>query len=147
MAARKICELETGAIMAKLDIQNAYRYIPAYPDDCHLLRMAWKRKVYRAFPFGLRSAPKVFSAVADALVWIMSCRFLTAGIHHLDDFLFLVVCKHRDASKNFAKALSICNELGVPVATSKLEGPTTCLTIFGLRLDSQDGIISLPDVN
>ena len=31
----------------------------------------------------------------------------------------------------------------MPVATNKLEGPTTCLTVLGLQLDSQDGIISL----
>ena len=37
VAARKICELGTGAMMAKLDIQSAYRHIPVHPDDRHLL--------------------------------------------------------------------------------------------------------------
>ena len=148
VAARKICELGTGAMMAKLDIQSAYRHIPVHPDDRHLLGISWKGKVYldRALPFGLRSAPKIFSAVAYALMWIMSCQGLTAGIHYLDDFLFFGRPQASECDENLAKALSICNELGVPVATNKLEGPTTCLTFLGLQLDSQDGIISLPAV-
>ena len=79
-------------------------------------------------------------------MWIMSCRGITAGIHYLDDFLFFGRPQASECDENLAKALSICNELGVPVATNKLEGPTTCLTLLGLQLDSQDGIISLPAV-
>ena len=90
VAARKLCELGTGAMIAKLDIQSAYRHIPVHTDDRHLLGISWKGKVYfdQALPFCLRSAPKIFSAVADALMWIMSCRGITAGIHYLDDFVF-----------------------------------------------------------
>ena len=148
VAARKICELRTGAMMAKLDIQSAYRHIPVHTDDRHLLGIAWKSKVYldRALPFGLRSAPKIFSAVADALMWIMSYRGMRAGIHYLDDFLIFGRLQESECDENLAKALSICNELGVPVTTNKLEGPTTCLTFSGLQLDSQDRIISLPAV-
>ena len=40
VAARKICELGTGAVMAKLDIQSAYRHILVHPDDRHLLRVS-----------------------------------------------------------------------------------------------------------
>ncbi|XP_062511310.1 uncharacterized protein LOC134187209 [Corticium candelabrum] len=148
VAARKICELGTGAMMAKLDIQSAYRHIPVHPDDRHLLGISWKGKVYldRALPFGLHSAPKIFSAVADALMWIMSCRGITAGMHYLNNFLFFGRPQASECDESLAKALSICNELGVPVATNKLEGPTACLTFLGLQLDSQDGIISLPAV-
>ena len=38
-------------------------------------------------PFGLRSAPKIFMAVADALEWIVKCEGVNAVIHYLDDFL------------------------------------------------------------
>ena len=145
VAARKICELGTGAMMAKLDIQSAYPHIPVHPDDHHLLEISRKGKVYldRALPFGLRSAPKIFSAVADALMWIMSCRGITAGIHYLDDFIFFGRSQASECDEKLAKALSIYNELGVPVATNKLEEPRTCLKFLGLQLDSQDGIISL----
>ena len=76
-----------GALMAKLDLQNAYRIVPVHKDDRHLLGMKWKGAVCldAALPFGLRSAPTVFSAVANALLWIMYDRGITSGIHYLDD--------------------------------------------------------------
>ena len=45
---------------------------PVHPDDRLLLGMEWKGQLFvdTALPFGLRSAPKVFIAVADALMWI-----------------------------------------------------------------------------
>jgi len=59
--------------MAKMDIQRAYRNIPVDPNDWRLLGFQWQSQVYvdKALPFGLRSAPLIFSAVADALLWIM----------------------------------------------------------------------------
>ena len=43
----------------------------------------------RALPFGLRSAPKLFSAVADALAWGMRRRGIQYQLHYLDDYLLL----------------------------------------------------------
>ena len=40
-------------------------------------------------PFGLRSAPKIFNAIADILEWILSNEGVTDLMHYLDDFLFL----------------------------------------------------------
>ena len=53
----------------KLDLKDAYRMVPVHPDDQHLLGISWRDGIYvdRALPFGLRSAPKLFSTVADAL--------------------------------------------------------------------------------
>ena len=49
----------------KLDLQNAYRMVPVHPDDHPLLGIRWGQEVYidTALPFGLRSAPKIFSGV------------------------------------------------------------------------------------
>ena len=71
-AVRLIREKGTGAQLAKLDLESAYRMIPVHPDDRLLLGMEWKGQLFvdTALPFGLRSAPKVFIAVADALMWI-----------------------------------------------------------------------------
>ena len=84
-AAKRALDMGHGALMAKLGFQNAYRIVPVHKDDRH---MKWKGAVCldAALPFGLRSATKIFSAVADALLWIMHDRGLTSGIHYLDDF-------------------------------------------------------------
>jgi len=52
--------------MAKFDIESAYRLVPVHPDDRLLLGMKWREFLYvdTTLPFGLRSAPKIFNAVA-----------------------------------------------------------------------------------
>ena len=62
-----------GAMMAKMDIKQAYRNVLVHPQDRLLLGMSWEGQVLvdTALPFGLRSAPLIFTAVADALQWIM----------------------------------------------------------------------------
>ena len=70
-AARAIERMGRGVKMAKVDIKSAYRMIPIHPEDRSLLGMLWEGALYvdTALPFGLRSAPKVFTAVADGLEW------------------------------------------------------------------------------
>lgn len=77
-AVRAVLGLSKKTEMAKLGIENTYRIVPVHPDDHLLLGMSWKGRVYgdMALPFGLRSAPKLFNAVADALQWI----FLENGV-------------------------------------------------------------------
>ena len=57
-------------LLAKIDIKSAYRLVPVHPSDWPLLGMSFKQLVYidASLPLGLRSAPKVFTAVADALL-------------------------------------------------------------------------------
>jgi len=38
-------------------------------------------------PFGLCSAPKIFTAVADAVEWILKDEGVRFAIHYLDKFL------------------------------------------------------------
>uniref|UniRef100_A0A1X7TSU0 Reverse transcriptase domain-containing protein n=1 Tax=Amphimedon queenslandica TaxID=400682 RepID=A0A1X7TSU0_AMPQE len=62
-----------GAYLVKADIREAYRNIPIDPDDYYLLGVECDRVVVinKFLPFGLRSAPKIFSAVGDAAQWIL----------------------------------------------------------------------------
>lgn len=65
-----------GVLLAKLDIKSAYRLAPAHSDDRLLLGFEWKGLWYvdGMLPFGLRLAPKIFMAVANALEWILHSR-------------------------------------------------------------------------
>ena len=73
LTTTQITKLGKGTLLAKMDIQRAYRNIPVAPVDRSLLGLQWQGKIYvdKALPFGLRSTPLIFSAVADALLWIM----------------------------------------------------------------------------
>ena len=77
--------------MAKVDIRQAYRAIPVHPADHDLLGMIWHVKLFinAALPFGLQAAPKIFTAVADVVTWIIRQQGVRFIIHYLDDFLLI----------------------------------------------------------
>ena len=135
-----------GALMAKLDLQSAYRHVPVYPDDQHLLAIRWRDSVFcdRALPFGLRSAPKLFTAVADALAWAMRCEGVHSPLHYLDDFFFSSAASSSECARALEIAVPLCHKLGLPVAPSKVVGPTTSLVFLGIHIDSVFQQVSLP---
>ena len=75
--------LGLGCLLAKLDLREAYRAVPIHPLDCPLLGMQWEGVTYvdGALPFGLCSMPKIFSALADGLMWILHSRRVTSALH------------------------------------------------------------------
>ena len=75
-AVRVLQCLGRGTQLIKLDIQGPYRIVPVHPSDYSLLGINWNRGTYidRALPFGLRSAPKIFNAVADLIAWALACN-------------------------------------------------------------------------
>ena len=80
-----------GGIDAKIDIKQAYHIIPVHPDDRPLLGVHWGQEVLvdKVLSFGLRSAPLIFMAMADALQWIMQQRGVDPVFHYLDDYITL----------------------------------------------------------
>ena len=125
-------------LLSKLDIKSAYRIVPVHPDDRHLLGMHWQGTTYidTALPFGLRSEPKVFSAVADALLWAMHQEGVTHGLHYLDDFLFVDRASTKVGESQLQRALHTCQVLGVPVAPDKIQQLTNVLTFLGIEIDT-----------
>ena len=139
-----ILSLGRGAFLVKADIKEAYRMVPVHPQDQCLLGVQWGGNTYvdTVLPFGLRSAPKNFSAVADALQWILVQKGLTI-LHYLDDFILVSDSfKKADAQKQLL--IDTFKTLGVPLETSKLEGPATCLTFLGIEFDTVNLQIRLP---
>ena len=132
--------------MAKLDIASAYRAVPVHPEDRRLLGMKWRGDVFvdGALPFGLRSAPKIFTAVADALLWVMGRREVTHAMHYLDDFLVLGPPKSANCGHALQASLGLCKVLGFPIAEHKVEGPSSRLSFLGILLDTERGTLLLP---
>ena len=145
-AARLIQQLGVGTQLAKLDLQNAYRMVPVHPDDHPLLGIRWGQEVYidTALPFGLRSAPKIFSAVSDALAWILQSKGVRYQLHYLDDFLLLGPPDTAECTIAMQRTLTACKELGVPIAAHKTEGPSCQLTFLGIQIDTIRMELSLP---
>lgn len=142
-----VMHLGRHALMAKLDIQSAFRLCPVLPRDHHLLGMQWQGQYYydRVLPFGLRSAPFIFNCLAEAVEWLARQRGITHIHHYLDDF-FLAGSPHTDECASYLSSLtSLCNHLGIPLAEEKLEGPTTQLEYLGILLDSAKLEARLPE--
>ena len=137
--------LGAGVLMAKLDLKDAYRMVPVHPHDRSLL-VQWKEGIFidGTLPFGLRSAPKIFSAVADGLIWMVHSEGFVHSLHYLDDFLLLGPPNSSHCEGALHKTLQLCSELGVQVAEEKTEGPSTTLTFLGIEIDSARGQLRLP---
>ena len=119
--------------------------IPIHPQDQRLLGEQWRGEasIDRMLPFGLRSVPKIFSAIADALQWILAVKGVTHSLHYLDDYIIV--------SNSIDKALtqrdiftSTFESLGVPLGYSKLEGPNSSLTFLGIEVDTESLQLRLP---
>ena len=65
-----------GVLMAKFDVEAAYRNIAVHPADRFLLSMKWHGQFFvdLTLPFGLRSTPYIFTSVAAMVEWILSAR-------------------------------------------------------------------------
>ena len=133
-------------LMAKIDIESAYRLIPVHPEDRFLLGVNWRDQVYidPMLPFGLRSAPKIFNAVADALEWCLRADVIRHVFHYLHDFVVLGAPGSDERSRALEKLRSRCTELGIPLAAHKCEGPSTKITFLGIVIDTSVGELSLP---
>ncbi len=108
--------------------------------------MQWNGKLYvdGMLPFGLRSAPKNFNALADALEWVVVEEGVEHLYHYLDDFAMVgppdsAACRHY--LNTMAK---VCHEMGVPLAQEKQEGPSTVITFLGIEIDTVEQVIRLP---
>ena len=139
--------LGTGALLAKVDIESAYRLIPVAPHDRVHLGVKWHDGVYidGMLPFGLRSAPKIFTAVADALEWCLRHEGVSDVDHYLDDFITIGAPGSDQCQRNLTIISQTCSRLGVPLATDKTEGPTTCIVFLGIEIDTMAGVLRLPE--
>ncbi len=145
-ASQNVLKIGRGAALAKFDVSGAFRTVPVHPDDRHLLGMKWKGKTYvdKVLPFGLRSAPKLYNAIADGLLWILLNVDNVDGIHYLDDYLLFGPPDLAQCGASLHRALYRCEILGVPVAPAKTEGPSTRLTFLGIQMDTISMTLSLP---
>ena len=100
--------------------------------------MSWEGGLFvdTALPFGLRSAPKIFTAVADAVQWILQQEGVRFVIHFLDDFLLVGAPESGECAFALSVLFRVFARLGLPVALEKLAGPATCLVFLGFEIDS-----------
>ena len=135
--------LGRGAQLAKIDVKSAYRLVPVHPGQRHWLGMQWQG-IDGMLPFGLRSAPKLFNAVADALEWCVVQQGVRLIYHYLDDYVVLGSPGTEECGNYLFILQRVCHELGVPLAPEKQDGPAEVLTFLGIEIDTIRQELRLP---
>ncbi len=144
--AQVALQLGPGALLVKLDVKSAYRLLPVHPEDRWLLGVCWRdqRYVDTMLPFGLRSAPKIFTAVADALEWCFHQEGVAWVDHYLDDYITMGPPRSLTCQAKLDSIMYVCEQLGVPLAVEKLAGPTSCIEFLCIEIDTVEGVLRLP---
>lgn len=146
-AVRFILDFGQGTLMAKTDIEHAYKIVPIHPDDYELLGFQVDNLFYydRTLPMGLSYSCQLFEKFSSSIHWILNHKFNIEGcVHILDDFLFLGKSNTNQCKRGLLTFCEITKALGVPLKEDKTVYPTTVLTFLGLELDSEAMEIRLP---
>lgn len=145
---QKIKILGQSCLLAKTDIKSAFRLLPVHPDDYHLLGFKLDGYYYfdRCMPFGAKSSCANFERFSKFLNYCTNL-YRTADSdsdHYLDDFIFIGRANTNACSELLNTFIAICDQLGVPLAQEKQEGPTTSLTYLGLVIDTEKMEVKVP---
>ncbi len=150
VAVRLVVSAGKGALMAKADIESAFRLLPVHPDDFQLLGIQVDGKYFvdKALPMGASCSPAHFERFSTFIEWVtMQESGCSRMCHYMDDVFF--VGEKDDSGPHSCGALlqtfrTVCNKFGVPLAEEKTVGPVSCLTFLGLQLDSESQTVSIP---
>ena len=138
--------LGRGCVLAKTDVRSAFRIIPVHPSDYPLLGLQWRGQWYydRCLPMGCSSSSKTFESLSTAMEWIARKKLgIPHILHTLDDFL-IIGESTSDCQAKLQRFLHFCEDIGVPMAPEKTEGPSPVLTFAGIELDSVEMEARLP---
>lgn len=140
------------ALMAKTDIEDAFRLIPIHPEDRYLLGFSWFDEfdypIYfmdACLPMGLSSSCQLFSRFSAALQWVMEMRHKSVMSHMLDDFFFVGPSGSDICMNSLSAFLEMCRHIDIPIKEEKTVVPCTCIIIYGIEVDSGSMETRLPD--
>ena len=134
-------------LMAKADIEDAFRLICLNPSEYHLLGLQWQGNYYydRCLPMGCSSSCQIFEKFSSSLQWILNELYKINGVSHLlDDFFFVGKAGSNECQFALDSFLQVCSDVGVPIKAEKTQLPTTRITIYGIEIDSDLMIARLP---
>ena len=96
-----------NCLMAKADIEDAFRLIPIYPADHHLLGFTWNQKYFydTCLPMGCSSSCQIFERFSSAIQWLMTYHYKVNDISHLLDDFFFIGPQHSELCSSALKKL------------------------------------------
>jgi hypothetical protein len=136
-----------NCLIAKADIESAFRLLPLHPCSYHLTGFTWDRQYFydKVLPFGSSTSCRDFELFSTALQWILKVIFNIPHISHiLDDFMFFGPPNSNTCQKSLDKFFILAKDLHIPVKTEKTVHPTTSLELHGILVNTEDWSMSLP---
>lgn len=133
--------LQEGMWAATIDLKDAYLHIPIHQSHRRFLAFRYRQVDYQftALPFGLSTAPRVFTRVTRAVVAYLR-RIGLNVFAYIDDWL-VVSSTREDALRDVNVTLSLLEELGWVVNRKKSNlDPTQSLVYLGAKLDLATGV-------
>ena len=138
----ELTRLGRGALLYKVDISRAFRYVKIDPGDYDLLGLQWHGfYVDTCVPFGTRHGSQIFQQLSDGVRYMM-CERGFPIINYIDDYVGVGVPSVAWAS--YEALLQLMAQLGLTVSEKKLVAPSTCVTCLGVMIDTLAGTISIP---
>lgn len=131
--------------MATVDLQDAYLLVPIHTSHRRYLRFVNLNNTYEfnALPFGLCSAPYVFTKLLKPVLGHLRNKGLTSVVY-LDDFLCMgntsEKCEH-----NVQSTISLLESLGFIINYKKsMLVPATRIKYLGIIIDTSNYVFELP---
>lgn len=147
-ALRWVRRCGPGALMAKTDIEAAFRLLPVHPDSFRWLGCFWDGGFFvdRCLPMGCSVSCSYFELFSTFLEWVVKQEAqIPSVLHYLDDFLFIGPAASRVCALLSRTMERISLHFGVPLAPEKTEGPTTVIKFLGILIDSDLMECRLPE--
>ena len=138
-AIKYIRSMGVGSLMAKTDIEKAFRILPVHPDDYELLGMKVNKLFYydKALPMGCSISCRLFEDFSTAIHWVLSNKLaIPAVVHVLDDFLFIGSPATQECMHSLQSFLTLCENINIPIKHTKTVYPSTVICFLGIELDS-----------
>ena len=135
--------LPRGFWSVSLDLKDGYWHVPVAPRKRPYLGFRYKGQnwQFRAMPFGLNIAPRIFTKVMAHIVKVMATKGIWC-LPYLDDLLILAPTKE-ECLHHLDKAVKILEEFGWIINQEKSrKQPAQIFEWLGIHVDLKDHTVS-----
>ena len=143
--ASLVADMQQGEWAASIDLKDAYFHVPVHQSARKYLRFFFQGVVYqfRALPFGLATAPRVFTMVIRQLAKYLHQRGVKFH-YYLDDWLIRGKSK-QEVANALRIVIHCCKALGLVINDEKSElVPAQQFTFLGIVFDTKAGLCFVP---
>lgn len=110
-----------GALMAKADVESAFRLLPVHPDSFRFLGCHWNEfHVDQCLPMGCSISCALFEQFSSFMEWVVrDVSGVNSIIHYMDDFLCVGPASSRICAVLLATLEHIANRFSIRLAPAK----------------------------